>query len=200
MPTPFRSISMSRTRTSIAVFVVCSVTMSMLAVISSQATVSPGAGESTDDHKATTQKLGGADRCLTYISTDKPISKSGEKVYFSGVVLDASNHKPMADKQPVNALIQIKGPRGYLVTRRDAVSQDSVWTFQWQVPPGQTGGEYSIQATYPWQGFSPAERKFDVRAYRAPRLNSHITVLRDGYGPGEKVTATLDVKRAEGGV
>src|SRR4030095_14831716 len=27
-----------------------------------------------------------------------------------------------------------------------------------------------------------------------------ITFLRDGYGPGEKVTATLDVKRAEGGV
>jgi len=39
-----------------------------------------------------------------------------------------------------------------------------------------------------------------VRAYRAPRLKSQIEFLRDGYGPGDTVTATLDVKRAEGGV
>jgi alpha-2-macroglobulin-like protein len=191
---------MSRTRTSIAVFVACSVTMSMLAVISSQATVSPGAGESTDDHKATTQKLGGADRCLTYISTDRPIYRTGDKVFFRGVTLNASNHKPIEDIRPVNATVQIMGPKGEVVGGGTAVSKDSVWSFSWQVPPGQAGGEYTIHATYPWQGFSPGERKFDVRAYRAPRLNSHITFLRDGYGPGEKVTATLEVKRAEGGV
>jgi alpha-2-macroglobulin-like protein len=191
---------MSRTRTSIAVFVACSVTMSMLAVISSQATMSPGAGESTDDHKATTQKLGGADRCLTYISTDKPIYRTGDKVFFRGITLNASNHKPIVDIRPVNPSVQIMGPKGEVVGGGTAVSKDSVWSFSWQVPPGQAGGEYTIHATYPWQGYTDADRKFDVRAYRAPRLNSHITFLRDGYGPGEKVTATLEVKRAEGGV
>src|SRR4029453_5870386 len=58
----------------------------------------------------------------------------------------------------------------------------------------------TIRASYPWNGHSPAERKFDVRVFRAPRLKSQIVFLRDGYGPGDKVTATVDVKRAEGGV
>src|SRR5262249_25567618 len=42
--------------------------------------------------------------------------------------------------------------------------------------------------------------KFDIRSYRAPRLKSQIVFLRDGYGPGETVTANLHVERAEGGV
>ncbi|MFX6876776.1 hypothetical protein ABTH39_19630, partial [Acinetobacter baumannii] len=71
---------------------------------------------------------------------------------------------------------------------------------QWIVPPNQAGGEYTIEVTYPRQGFPPAQRKFDVRSYRAQRLNSQIKFVRDGYGPGDKVEANLQVARAEGGI
>src|SRR6516165_5909374 len=47
---------------------------------------------------------------------------------------------------------------------------------------------------------APAERKFDIRAYRAPRLKSLLVFLRDGYGPGDTVSANLHVERAEGGI
>ena len=47
---------------------------------------------------------------------------------------------------------------------------------------------------------TPSERKFDIRAYRAPRLKSQIVFVRDGYGPGDTVTANLHVERAEGGI
>src|SRR5208283_4339776 len=70
----------------------------------------------------------------------------------------------------------------------------------WEIPKEQTGGEYTVKVTYPWLGHAPAERKFDIRAYRAPRLRSQIVFLRDGYGPGDKVTATLHTERAEGGI
>src|SRR5262249_45004084 len=43
-------------------------------------------------------------------------------------------------------------------------------------------------------------RKFDVRAYRAPRLKGEIVFLRDGFGPGDVVKASLHVDRAEGGI
>ena len=79
-------------------------------------------------------------------------------------------------------------------------SVDSVLGFQWTVPDEQAGGEYTAKITYPYLGYAPAERKFDIRNYRPPRLKSQIKFLRDGYGPGDEVAATLEVTRAEGGI
>lgn len=151
-------------------------------------------------NKEQTDTLGGSERYQTFVSTDKPIYKIGERIYVRGTLLNASNHKPLPQDRPANATIQIKGPKGDVVAGGSAYSQDSVWSFGWDIPEGQAGGEYKIAVTYPWDGHAPAERKFDIRAYRAPRLKSQITFLRDGYAPGDKVQATLDVKRAEGGV
>jgi hypothetical protein len=161
---------------------------------------SAGAGGADSQSKATTESLGGSARYLTMVSTDKPIYHPGEKVFVRGVVLNAANHTPLPAAEAANATIQIKGSRGDVLSSGTAYTQDSVWGFSWEVPAGQAGGEYTVFATYPWNGHAPAQRKFDIRDYRAPRLKSQITFLRDGYGPGEKVTATLDVKRAEGGV
>lgn len=164
-----------------------------------QAEGAAGKAEAPKKNEELTRRLGGDSRYQTFISTDKPIYKEGEKVYVRGIILNASNHKPLPNSQS-NVTIQIKGPKGDVIASGNASSADSVWSFAWDIPSGQAGGEYKILATYPWDGHSPAERKFDIRAYRAPRLKSQITFVRDGYGPGEKVKATLDVKRAEGGV
>jgi len=70
--------------------------------------------------------------------------------------------------------------------------------FSWQVPDEQAGGEYKAKVTFPYHGHTPAERHFDIRAYRAPRLKTQIKFLRDGYGPSDEVVTTLHVERAEG--
>lgn len=146
------------------------------------------------------QQLGGPERYLTFISTDKPVYRTGERLYVRGVVLESHRRTPLPRGQESQVTIEIKGPKGDVVAGGYARSQDSVWSFGWTIPAEQAGGEYTVHATYPQSGHAPAERKFDIRAYRAPRLKSQIVFLRDGYGPGDKVTATLDVKRAEGGV
>lgn len=162
--------------------------------------------DSAGAEKMLTNKLGGVDRYLTYVSTDKPIYRGGEIVYIRGVVLNAANHRPLPNESTVEfgstatACIQVKGPKGEIVATGYANTQDSNWGYSWTVPPEQAGGEYTASITYPYDGLTPAERKFDVRSFRAPRLKSQITFARDGYGPGDKVTATLDSKRAEGGV
>ncbi len=166
----------------------------------SQNKASAAKGDAAHSEVATTAVLGGADRCLTFVSTDKPIYRASEKVYVRGVLLNAANHKPLPDGQSAYATIEIKGPKGDTVAGGGVSAQNSVWGFAWVVPQGQAGGEYTIHVKYPSDGYTPAERKFDIRAYRAPRLKSQITFLRDGYGPGDKVQATLDVKRAEGGI
>jgi hypothetical protein len=143
-------------------------------------------------------QLGGAKRFLTALSTDKPIYRSGETMWVRGVLLDAFDHTPLREGAGVR--VEVKGPKGEVVAAGGASVSDSVWGWSWQVPPGQAGGQYTLHATYPGNGHAPAERRFDVRAFRAPRLKSQIVFLRDGYGPGDKVTATVEVKRAEGGV
>ena len=146
----------------------------------------------------TTDSLGGGDRYLTHLSTDKPIYRIGETVRIRGVLLRANDHTPL--KEAARGFAEIKGPKGDTVASGYVAAQDSVFGFTWPVPQGQAGGEYTIKVSYPGYGHPPSERKFDIRAYRPPRLRSQIVFLRDGYGPGDEVAASLHVERAEGGI
>src|SRR5690349_24656111 len=46
-----------------------------------------------------TDDLGGVERYLTHVSTDKPIYRTGERVYVRGVVLGANDHAPLSSPQ-----------------------------------------------------------------------------------------------------
>lgn len=144
-------------------------------------------------------ELGGKDRYATYVSTDKQVYRAGEKVYVRAAVLRADNRKPLTDQQPQQVMVEVKGPKGDVVASGYASLADAVAGFAWEVPAGTAGGEYKVRVTHPWTGYVPGERKFDIRAYRAPRLKSQIVFLRDGYGAGDSAGATLHVDRAEGG-
>src|SRR5215467_2226466 len=143
-----------------------------------------------------TSDPGSSERYLTHVSTDKPIYRTGEKVYVRAVVLHAITHYPMSNNG--TASFEIKGPKGDTVASGATAIIDSVAGFSWDIPANQSGGEYTVHVSHP--ASVPAERKFDIRAYRAPRLKSQIVFLRDGYGPGDTVAATLHVERAEGGI
>jgi hypothetical protein len=148
---------------------------------------------------ATTETLGGDQRYLTHVSTDKPIYKPGETMYLRGIVLHHATHKPLPAKAELPALIEVIGPKGDSVASGFVTSVDSVLGFSWKIPEETAGGQYTAKVSYPGPGHPPAERTFDIRAYRPPRLKSQIKFLRDGYGPGDQVDATLNVERAEGG-
>src|SRR5262245_17328277 len=141
------------------------------------------------------------ERYSTHIATDKPIYRAGERVYVRGIVLRDDRHSRITIVQgPTTAAsFEIKGPKGERLASGLSPITDSVAGFAWDIPANQAGGEYTVRLSYPW-GDTPAERKFDIRAYRAPRLKSQIVFVRDGYGPGDTVTANLHVERAEGGI
>jgi uncharacterized protein YfaS (alpha-2-macroglobulin family) len=147
--------------------------------------------------KDLTEVLGGAERYLAHLSTDKPIYRPGETAYVRAFVLEARTHRPWT--AALNGIVTIKGPRGEKVTSGGAYGTDGVLGFAWRIPDDQTGGEYTLVLTSPQAGFPAAERKIDVREFRAPRLKTQIDFARDGYGPGDRVAATLHCERAEGG-
>ena len=145
--------------------------------------------------RVTSDQLGGETRILSHVSTDKPIYRGGETVYVRGVMLDARSHRPMADIPWVQ--IDVLGPKGEIVQQGGTQGADGVVSFTWAVPEGQAGGQYRLRMS--GAGLVPGERGFEVRAFRAPRIKSQIVFLRDGYGAGDQVSATLQATRAEGG-
>src|SRR5437773_10683297 len=60
---------------------------------------------------------GGAERYLTHVATDKPIYRTGEKLYVRGVVLRSDGHSPITNLQGSTrpASFEIKGPKGEIV-------------------------------------------------------------------------------------
>ncbi|MFT7561876.1 MAG: hypothetical protein ACI93R_003808 [Flavobacteriales bacterium] len=147
----------------------------------------------------TTEVLGGDQRYLIYLSTDKPIYRAQETLYMRAVFLHASDNTPLSQ---ANADISVKivGPRGDLVFQGLAQGDDSAVGLKWLIPEGISGGEYTLQVKSNSIGAPEAQRHFDIRAYRAPRINSQIEFLRDAYGAGETVSASVKIERVEGGI
>ena len=114
-------------------------------------------------------------------------------------MLNATTHEPFPLNRMDSAIIQIKGPKHDVIASASVQPDNGVWGYKWTVPEEQAGGEYTASVTYFGAVHPPAERKFDIRVFRAPRLKTQITFLRDGYGPGDNVVANLSVTRAEGG-
>src|SRR5262245_41996804 len=136
------------------------------------------------------------ERYQMHVTTDKPIYRTGEKLYVRAILLRAMDHSPMGAAG--TAAFEIRGPKGDVVTSGVSSIVDSIVGFSWEIPAAQAGGEYAVRILQP--SGPAAERKFDVRTYRAPRLKSQIVFVRDGYGPGDMVAASLHVERAEGGI
>ncbi|MBI4864750.1 MAG: A-macroglobulin complement component, partial [Candidatus Riflebacteria bacterium] len=138
------------------------------------------------------------DRYLLHLGTDKPVYRPGETVYVRGALLEAFTRTP--SKQPVYPEIKVLSPRGAAVVTSTGSIESGVLGWSWRIPRGQVGGEYKVVAESKQAGYPPAEAKFDVRSYRAPRLKTDLQFVRKAYGPGDDVTATLAVTRAQGGV
>jgi hypothetical protein len=96
---------------------------------------------------STTELLGGEERYLTHVSTDKPMYRPGEKVYIRGVVLHQATHKPLAQQSA--ASIEITGPKGDVVASGNAQSEEGAIGFSWDVPAEQAGGEYTVKISHP---------------------------------------------------
>src|SRR5690242_17355895 len=62
-----------------------------IVVLAAEAPVKPAA--------AATAELGGAERYLTYVGTDKPVYRIGERVYVRAPVLRADTRAPLAANQ-----------------------------------------------------------------------------------------------------
>ncbi|MBX3466554.1 MAG: A-macroglobulin complement component [Planctomycetes bacterium] len=136
------------------------------------------------------------DRWQVHLAADRPTYRPGETVRVRGPALQAFTRRPLTSTTP--CLVEVKSPRGEVVTSTLATIEQGALSFVWTVPAGAAGGRYTVLART--AGGDPAgEVGLEVLAYRVPRLRSDLQLARKGYGPGEVVEALLHVTRAEGG-
>jgi len=154
----------------------------------------------------------------THVTLSKGIYKPGETVYGRAILIDAVTHAPALvhthDADGATLKLQVKGPKG------DVIHDESLgWpsprlndgpaphvcsiSFQYVLADSAAGGDFEFIASFVhWNGDAVAPcgvRRAEVRAYRPPRLKTDLDFMKQAYGPGETVIASLRVTRAEGG-
>ena len=135
---------------------------------------------------------------VTYLSTDKPLYRPGEVVYFRSLTLSRFGWKDTRD-QPV--IFELLGPAGNAIPNLlpSGVTKRGVGNGSFQILPGMPGGTYTIVVKSPSQEFEEQKRQFVLRDYRPPRLQKELEFVRDSYGPGDEVVADFASQRTEGG-
>jgi hypothetical protein len=137
-------------------------------------------------------------RCLAYLTTDKPVYRPGETIYYRALALERSSLRAALDV-PIH--FGLFDPSGATVPAsvREGVTQRGVGNGTYTLPESAVGGEYTLVARS-LDGFFPEERRaLQVRAYRVPRFKKDLEFRRKSYGPGESVEADFAVTRVEGG-
>ncbi|TWU41134.1 MG2 domain-containing protein [Novipirellula artificiosorum] len=137
-------------------------------------------------------------RCLTYITTDRPVYRPGETVFFRSLTLERKSFRAKVD---VPIRYEIIDPSGSMVAglATEGVTDGGVGNGALSIPSTAPGGPYTLVAKS-LDGFFPEERcEFQVRAYRVPRFKTQLEFDRRSYGAGEMVNADLIAERAEGG-
>jgi alpha-2-macroglobulin-like protein len=129
----------------------------------------------------------------SYIQTDKPLYQPGETVWFR---TDLRTTKTLVGGPPVGVTVQLLSPRGAVVASKRVLVQNGVARNDFALDAGIEGGEYTLQLVSPSGAIDT--RKIIVNTYEAPRLMKTLELLRKAYGPGDPVSAALEIKRTTG--
>lgn len=155
------------------------------------------------DEAFMTQFVRDVRRGKAYLATDKPMYRPTETVHVRGVVLDALDGSPFPVAS-VQWIVEIKDARGSTVHSTgleggDVHNEDAVVEVSWIVPRGTRGGEYEVSLSSPSPGIPTAKRTFSIREWSNPKLLVTLEFEREGYSPGDIVSADVAVRRAAGG-
>ncbi|WP_372898035.1 MG2 domain-containing protein, partial [Stieleria sp.] len=135
-------------------------------------------------------------RCLTFLSTDRPVYRPGETVFFRSVTL---NRRTLAAHLDVPIRFELFDASGATVEGAilEGVSERGVGNGAFVIPESAPGGTYQLIAKS-LDGFFPDQVcELEVRRYRAVRLKTDLEFSKRSYSASDRVEATLTVRRAD---
>ncbi|WP_182869191.1 MG2 domain-containing protein [Rhodopirellula sp. JC639] len=135
-------------------------------------------------------------RCLTFVSTDRPVYRPGETVFFRSVTL---NRRTLAAHIDVPIRYELTDASGAAVQGAilEGVTERGVGNGAFVIPESAAGGTYHLVAKS-LDGFFPDQVcELEVRRYRAVRLKTELEFSKRSYSASDRVEATLSVRRAD---
>lgn len=152
---------------------------------------------------------------VTHLTTDRPMYRPGETVFYRSLTLQRFDLKPPAED--LHLRFVLNGPNGKVLLSEEAnstpISLDKkeaiagpgkqpvrgIGAGQYRLPENLPGGEYVLEVSEARDRFPTERRRFLVNKYQTPRLAKQLTFDRSSYGPGERVIVNARAVRIESG-
>lgn len=154
---------------------------------------------------------------VTHLTTDKPMYLPGEVVHFRSLTLERFSLTPAREDlrlaytitdgkgqevfrlEGSDQLVTAEGNEVRPVLGPDGKPVRGIGAGVYGIPPGASGGEYTLRVSEARDRFPLQTRKFLVNRYEKPRLNKELEFTARSYGPGDAVAAACKARRADGG-
>ncbi len=129
-----------------------------------------------------------------YLQLDKPLYQPGETMWVRATEVDTAALTGLKGESAV--IFQLINPKGATIQSKQFASKEGLAAADFDLPAEIEGGEYTLKVISVRGGQD--ERKFIVNTYEAPRFKKTLEFVRKAYGPGDEVSATIEVKRPTG--
>lgn len=131
-----------------------------------------------------------------YIALDKPLYRPGETIWFRLFERDLKVDPEGLYAYPQNVTFQLIDPRGGIVSEKLVYAARGMAANDFELDASLAGGEYRLRA-FTDRGWT-TERPLIVSAYETPRIKKTLEFVRKAHGPGDLVSATVELERATG--
>ncbi len=131
-----------------------------------------------------------------YLQLDRTMYDPGESVWFAAYVRDANSHQA-AESQIV--YVQLLDARGSELKKVSLICTDGVASGDFQLEPAWAGGTYKIKAYTARQEREGKafERDIVIQKSVLPNLSMKLDFKSKAYGPGDQVSANLNLQTLE---
>ncbi len=130
-----------------------------------------------------------------YVQLDKPFYKPGETIWFSAHVRDGKTMHASKQSDIVHA--ELINPKGAVMKKLQLIAKKGLANGDFDLGAEIPGGLYKIKAYTQWQKNEGEthlfEKEIQVQKVVLPNLKMKLDFKRKAYGPGDEVTAKLDL-------
>ncbi len=131
-----------------------------------------------------------------YAHIDKPFYKPGDKIWISVYLREGKTMQPSELSNIVYA--ELIDPRGGIYQKINLKAIDGKANGYFLIDSVAPGGLYKLKAYTQWMlnstGFIPFEKDIQVQKIIQPRLIWKLDFAKEAYGPGDTVTANINLK------
>lgn len=131
-----------------------------------------------------------------YLMLDKSFYFPGETVWFSAFVRNGADMAPSEKSEILH--VEFLAPSGNVDKELTLITRKGFGSGDIALAPDAPGGIYTLRAYTQWQKNSPDplyfEKKIPVQHVVVPRMKLRLDYLRETYGGGDEVQASLDAR------